>query len=74
MDRKGEPFASLSISGPIFRLSEEQKEANVRGVLAASAEISTLLGFSDREERLSNRNGFQNEVLPAKKFLIPQTC
>ncbi len=48
-DLKGEVFASLSISGPVFRLSEEQKIANIQAVLNASHEISALLGDVDRE-------------------------
>ena len=49
MNGKGEIFASLSISGPVFRLSEEQKAANIQAVLNASREISALLGGADRE-------------------------
>lgn len=52
MGAKGEIVASLSISGPIFRLSEEQKTTNVQAVLAASCEISALLGVTDRKDRI----------------------
>lgn len=47
MDEKGEIVASLSISGPIFRLSEEQKAANIEAVLKAAREITALLGGAD---------------------------
>ena len=49
MNGKGEIFASLSISGPVFRLSEEQKAVNIQAALNASREISALLGGADRE-------------------------
>ncbi|MCX5821973.1 MAG: IclR family transcriptional regulator [Deltaproteobacteria bacterium] len=53
MGGKGEIVASLSISGPIFRLSEEQKAANIQAVLKASREISALLGGADSRERIT---------------------
>ena len=53
MGGKGEIVASLSISGPIFRLSEEQKAANIQAVLKASREISALLGSADSQERIT---------------------
>jgi len=49
MNGKGEIFASLSISGPVFRLSEEQKASNIRAALTAAHEISTLLEGADRK-------------------------
>ena len=49
MDGKGEIVASLSISGPIFRLSEEQKASNIRVALNAAHEISTLWEGADRK-------------------------
>jgi DNA-binding IclR family transcriptional regulator len=42
--------ASLSISGPIFRLSDEQREKNIKAALDASAEISMTLGRSEMVE------------------------
>jgi DNA-binding IclR family transcriptional regulator len=48
MDGKGEIVASLSISGPIFRLSEEQKASNIRAAVNAAHEISTLWEGADR--------------------------
>jgi IclR family KDG regulon transcriptional repressor len=50
-DGRGNVIAILSISGPAFRLSEEQKTSNVKAVLEACREISTLLGSVDKEER-----------------------
>ncbi|MBU2055441.1 MAG: IclR family transcriptional regulator [Proteobacteria bacterium] len=47
MDEKGKIVASLSISGPIFRLSEEQKAANIQAILKAAREITALLGGAD---------------------------
>jgi DNA-binding IclR family transcriptional regulator len=45
---KGEKIiASLSISGPIFRLSDEQREKNIKAALDAAAEISMILGRSE---------------------------
>ncbi len=41
----GHVVASLTISGPVFRLSEEQLELNIQAVLEASAEISKKLGY-----------------------------
>ncbi len=41
----GQVVASLSISGPIFRLSDEQLKLNIQSVLEASAEISKKLGY-----------------------------
>lgn len=41
--RKSEIVASLSISGPVFRLSEAQKSANVQAVRKAASDISALL-------------------------------
>lgn len=49
MDGKGEIAASLSISGPIFRLSEKQKVSNIRAALNAAHEISTLWESADRK-------------------------
>lgn len=43
MGRKGEIVASLSISGPVFRLSEEQKAVNIQAALNAARDISALL-------------------------------
>lgn len=40
---KSEILASLSISGPVFRLSEAQKSANVQTVRKAASGISALL-------------------------------
>ncbi len=45
---KGEIVASLSISGPIFRLPEEQKGTNIQAVMNAAHEISTLWEGADR--------------------------
>jgi DNA-binding IclR family transcriptional regulator len=52
LDGKGVIVASLSISGPIFRLSEEQKATNIQAVMKASREISALLGSADSRERI----------------------
>lgn len=49
MDGKGGIIASLSISGPIFRLSEEKKASNIWAVLNAAHEISTLWEGADRK-------------------------
>jgi DNA-binding IclR family transcriptional regulator len=43
VDRKGEVVASLSISGPAFRLSEAQKAASIQAVRKAARDISALL-------------------------------
>ena len=43
-------IASLSISGPIFRLSDEQREKNIKAALDAAAEISMTLGRSEMVE------------------------
>jgi DNA-binding IclR family transcriptional regulator len=44
-DSRNQVISSLSISGPNFRLTEEQLEINIRGVLSAAKEISEKLGF-----------------------------
>ncbi len=44
-DSRKQVIASLSISGPNFRLTEEQLEINIRGVLTAAKDISSKLGF-----------------------------
>jgi DNA-binding IclR family transcriptional regulator len=44
-DASGRVIASLAISGPNFRVNEEQLKVNIRGVLAAAGEISEKLGF-----------------------------
>lgn len=44
-DANKQVIASLSISGPKFRLSEEQLEINIREVQSAAKEISEKLGF-----------------------------
>jgi DNA-binding IclR family transcriptional regulator len=44
-DAGGRVIASLAVSGPNFRLNEEQLKVNIRGVLAAAGEISEKLGF-----------------------------
>jgi DNA-binding IclR family transcriptional regulator len=41
----GRVVASLTISGPIFRLSDKRLKANIRGVLAAAREVSERLGY-----------------------------
>ncbi len=43
MGRRGEIVASLSISGPSYRLTGEQKAANIRAVREAAREIAALL-------------------------------
>jgi DNA-binding IclR family transcriptional regulator len=43
VDRKGEVVASLSIGGPVFRLSEAQKAASIQAVRKAARDISALL-------------------------------
>jgi DNA-binding IclR family transcriptional regulator len=48
--KKGKIVASLTISGPIFRLSDEQKKKNIQAALDAAAEISLVLGRSERDE------------------------
>jgi DNA-binding IclR family transcriptional regulator len=47
--KKGNIVASLTISGPIFRLSDEQKKKNIQAALDAAAEISLVLGRSERD-------------------------
>jgi IclR family transcriptional regulator, KDG regulon repressor len=47
LDKKGKIVASLTISGPIFRFSEEQREKNIAAALEAAAEISLALGHSE---------------------------
>jgi len=44
-DSRKQVIASLSISGPNFRLTEELLEINIRGVLSTAKEISEKLGF-----------------------------
>lgn len=44
---KGRIIASLCISGPIFRLSDEQREKNIRAVQDAASEISMIVERSD---------------------------
>lgn len=43
-------IASLSISGPNFRLTEEQLQFNIRGVLSAAEEISKRLGYKEGQK------------------------
>lgn len=50
MANRGKIIASLSISGPIFRLSDEQREKNIKAALDAAAEISMTLGRSEMVE------------------------
>jgi transcriptional regulator of acetoin/glycerol metabolism len=42
-DVRGEVLASLSISGPIYRLAEEKREENIRAVLNSAREIEAVL-------------------------------
>jgi IclR family KDG regulon transcriptional repressor len=53
MANGGKIVASLTISGPIFRLSDEQREKNIPAALDAAAEISMTLGRSEMEEESS---------------------
>lgn len=48
--KKGKIVASLSISGPIFRLSDEQRNKYIDAALDAASEISLMLGRTGREE------------------------
>jgi DNA-binding IclR family transcriptional regulator len=50
LTKTGTIFASLSISGPIFRLSDEQREKNISAALDAATEISMKLGRSEMVE------------------------
>lgn len=46
-DASGRVIASISISGPNFRLTENQLKKNIQEILAASKEISKKLGYAD---------------------------
>ena len=41
----GQVTASLSIAGPVYRLTDEQLTLNINGVIKAAAEISRKMGF-----------------------------
>lgn len=45
-DRKGAPVAAISISSPIYRLSQEKKERMINSILLASRNFSAALGYS----------------------------
>ena len=49
-DAGGQVVASLSISGPNFRLTDRQLRENIQKILAASGEISQKLGYAGLEE------------------------
>lgn len=51
-DSSKQVIASLSISGPNFRLTEEQMQKNIRGVLTAAKEISQKLGFEEDQSHV----------------------
>ena len=50
LGKRGKIVASLCISGPIFRFSEQEKPNLVMAVLGAAKEISTTMGSSERDE------------------------
>ncbi len=50
LTKKGKIVASLSICGPLFRLSDEQREKNIAAALDAAQEISQALGRSETVE------------------------
>lgn len=50
LTKKERIVASLSICGPLFRLSKEQLEKNIAAAQDAAAEISLALGRSEGEE------------------------
>lgn len=50
LGNSGKILASLSICGPLFRLSDEQLEKNKAAALDAAREISLALGRSERVE------------------------
>lgn len=47
LGKKGKIVASLTISGPIFRLTEQQKRKNIEAALESAAEISLMLGRAE---------------------------
>jgi DNA-binding IclR family transcriptional regulator len=46
-DASGKAVASISISGPNFRLTDKQLKKNIQEILTASKEISYRLGYKD---------------------------
>jgi DNA-binding IclR family transcriptional regulator len=47
-DYAGQTVAALSVSGPVYRFTEERMRAAAPDVMAAAAEISERMGFRDR--------------------------
>jgi DNA-binding IclR family transcriptional regulator len=43
-DSRGSVIADLSVSGPLFRLTDNKLERYIHGVLSAAKEISERLG------------------------------
>lgn len=50
-DASNRVIASLSISGPNFRLTDKQLKMNIRGVLSAAKGISYKLGHIEKQQR-----------------------
>jgi DNA-binding IclR family transcriptional regulator len=53
-DASRQVIASLSISGPNFRLTEAQLQFNIRGVRAAAEEISKRLGYKEGSKNVKS--------------------
>lgn len=49
-DARDQVIASLSISGPNFRLTDKQLKMNIRGVLSAAKDISYKLGYGEEQQ------------------------
>ena len=50
MGKKGNIIASLCVSGPIFRFSEDERSKHVQAVLGAAKEIAMTLGSAENHE------------------------
>jgi len=66
-DGSGFAIASLTISGPIFRLSKTLTKKYIQLVTKAALDISKRLGFLDNDLRLPNVRILQNNKQKGKK-------